>query len=136
MEGGDISAMLQHLKTMEKSITYILMEAAFKLSQLTESQMFIMIETQEGRTFTGSSRLCEAYSTTGLYGQETDVQMQMDDEEMVSESFKSEESKYFHFSVVTMKLCANAYLCIYHKLFVKEYLSGTCSLIGMKHSGW
>ena len=112
------------------------MEAAFKLSQLTESQMFIMIETQEGRTFTGSSRLCEAYSTTGLYGQETDVQMQMDDEEMVSESFKSEESKYFHFSVVTMKLCANAYLCIYHKLIVKEYLSGTCSLIGMKHSGW
>ena len=93
MEGEDISAMLQHIKTMEKSFAYILMEAAFKLSQLTESQMFILIETREGRTFTGSSSLCEAYSTTGLYGQETDVQMQMDDEEMVSESFKSEAGK-------------------------------------------
>ena len=87
-----ISAVLRQLKAMEKSFANILMEAAVKLSHLSNSKMFILIETQDGRTFTGSPNLCEAFSTIGLYGQENDVHMNMGDAESASKHFQSESS--------------------------------------------
>ena len=92
MELEGISAVLRQLKVMEKSFANILMEAAVKLSHLSNSQMFILIETQDGRTFTGSPNLCEAFSTNGLYGQENDVQMHIGDAESASDHFQPESS--------------------------------------------
>ena len=79
---GDV---LLRLKAMEKSFTFLLMEAATRLSELTESQMFIMIESPEGRTFTGSPSLCDKYATQGLIGQLDDVLLRMDEPQPQSE---------------------------------------------------
>ena len=74
-------SVLRQIKAVEKSFTNILMEAAYKMSKLTQSQMFILIETPEGRTFTGSPNLCQTYSTgDGLFGHDSDVHLRLDGE--------------------------------------------------------
>ena len=74
-------SVLRQIQAVEKSFTNILMEAAYKMSKLTQSQMFILIETPEGRTFTGSPNLCQTYSTgDGLFGLDSDVHLRLDGE--------------------------------------------------------
>ena len=73
-----ISGVLHQLKNVEKDFTYIIMEAALKLIQLTESKIFIVIESNEGRTFSGSTSLCQTYSTEGLFLGENDTKLELD----------------------------------------------------------
>ena len=93
---------LLRLKAMEKSFTFLLMEAATRLSELTESQMFIMIETPEGRTFTGSPSLCEKYATHGLFSQLDDVMLRMDEPQPPQPEPKPETGKEMYVSVCYM----------------------------------
>jgi hypothetical protein len=58
--------LMSQLQSMEMSFTTILMEAAMKLSALTDANIFVLVETQEGRKFAGKRHLCDAYLEGGL----------------------------------------------------------------------
>merc|ERR1719204_1778879 len=46
---------------MEQSLTQLLMEIVTKLGQLTETNVFLLVETQEGRKISGHNQLCQQY---------------------------------------------------------------------------
>ena len=45
------------------------------MTELTQSKLFVLVETGEGRTFTGSTTLCKLYSGGGLKRRVHDVQL-------------------------------------------------------------
>ena len=70
--------LVSHLQVMEQKLTDILLEAAMKVSSLTDSSLFILVETQEGRKFSGDPRLCDAYRNARLLPTEADVECHVD----------------------------------------------------------
>lgn len=78
MASQDLFHLLNQLQTVEKTFINILMEAAIKLSSLTESNIFVLVETPEERKFAGSSVLCQSYLENGLHHRENDVQLEVD----------------------------------------------------------
>ena len=71
----DLVTRLQHI---EQNITDILLEAAMKMSSLTDSSVFILVETQEGRKFSGVPHMCDAYRNSQLTPKDTDVECLVD----------------------------------------------------------
>ena len=49
-----------------------------KVSSLTDSSLFILVETQEGRKFSGNARLCDAYRNARLLPTDADVECHVD----------------------------------------------------------
>jgi len=49
-----------------------------KMSSLTDSCVFILVETQEGRKFTGKRELCDAYRSSRLFPNDSDVECLVD----------------------------------------------------------
>jgi hypothetical protein len=70
--------LVNQLQNMEVSFATILMEAAMKLSALTDANIFVLIETQEGRKFSGKRHLCDAYLRGGLGPIGNDVEFEVD----------------------------------------------------------
>ena len=64
---------VHRLKALENSFTLLLMEAFSRMTELTQSRLFVLVETGDGRTFTGSPSLCEQYSNRGLIRGSNDV---------------------------------------------------------------
>jgi hypothetical protein len=54
------------------------MEAIMKLCALTEANVFVLVETQEGRNFCGQRHLCDAYAQGGLKPIGNDVEFEVD----------------------------------------------------------
>ena len=71
----DLVTRLQHI---EQNITDVLLEAAMKMSSLTDTSVFILVETQEGRKFSGEPHLCNAYRNSQLSPKDTDVECLVD----------------------------------------------------------
>jgi hypothetical protein len=67
-----------HLHNLESSFGKILIEAAVKLSQLTDINLFILMETPEGRKFSGKRHLCESYIEGRLHPIGNDVELVVD----------------------------------------------------------
>ena len=78
MASHDLFTLLNQLQTVEKTFMNILMEAAMKLSSLTESNIFVLIETPEERKFAGSAPLCQSFIDDGLSYRDGDVQLDVD----------------------------------------------------------
>ena len=78
MSSHDLFHLLNQLQTVEKALINILMEAAIKISSLTESNIFVLVETPEERKFGGSAALCQGYLETGLRHREDDVKLDVD----------------------------------------------------------
>jgi len=53
--------LVSQLQSMETSFAAILMEAAMKLSALTDANIFVLIDSQDGRKFSGKRYLCDSY---------------------------------------------------------------------------
>jgi len=51
---------------MEQNAISILIDAAFKLSKLAKANMFVLLETDEGRFYGGEEKLCDAFNAEGL----------------------------------------------------------------------
>ena len=51
----DLFHLLNQLQTVEKALINILMEAAIKISSLTESNIFVVIETAKEHKYGGSA---------------------------------------------------------------------------------
>ena len=64
---------------MEQKLTDILMEAAMKISSLTDSSVFILVENREGRRkFSGQPHLRDAYRKSRLVPTSSDVECLVD----------------------------------------------------------
>jgi len=70
--------LVNQLQTMESSFCDVLMEAALKLASLTDANVFVMVETSEGRRFAGKRHLCDSYVNGGLCPIGHDVEMEVD----------------------------------------------------------
>ena len=46
----NILGLVSHLHSMESSFSAILIEAAMKLASLTDANLFILVETKDGRS--------------------------------------------------------------------------------------
>ena len=70
--------LVSQLQHIEQKLTDILLEAAMKMTSLTDSCVFILVETQDGRKFTGNRRLCESYRNCQMFPKDTDVECLVD----------------------------------------------------------
>jgi len=74
----NLLGLLGQLQSMESSFVAILMETASKLSSLTDTNIFLLVETQQGRRFTGDRRLCDAFLGQGIRAFNSDVEYAVD----------------------------------------------------------
>jgi len=58
---SSLFGLVNQLQSMEQSLTELLMEIVTKLGQLTETNVFLLVETQEGRKISGHNQLCQQY---------------------------------------------------------------------------
>lgn len=58
---SNLFGLVNQLQSMEQSLTDLLMEIVAKLGNLTETNVFLLLETQEGRKISGHSPLCQQY---------------------------------------------------------------------------
>ena len=67
--------LINQMQHLENSIASIVFELVFKLSSLTDANMFLLVENGEGRKFGGKRQLCDAYLQGALMslGGETEV---------------------------------------------------------------
>lgn len=75
----DIINVVNRLQMMETSFSKILMEAAMKMAALTDANIFLLVETGEGRRFAGKQHLCESFLNEGLVTLPNDVQFELDE---------------------------------------------------------
>jgi len=69
--------LVNQLQNIEMTFTTILMESAMKLSALTDANIFVLVESQEGRRYCGKRHLCDAYAGSGLSPIGNDVEMEV-----------------------------------------------------------
>jgi len=58
--------LMNQLQGLESSFISVLMEAALKLGAITDTSVFLLIETSEGRRISGKRHLCESYMRGAL----------------------------------------------------------------------
>ena len=69
-------ALVNQLQAMESSLASIIFESVAKLSSLTSSSVFLLIETDDGnRRFSGSQHLREAFMNGALAASPKDMQV-------------------------------------------------------------
>ena len=73
----NLLGLVTQLQNLEVSFSKILMETAMKLSALTDLNVFVLIETQEGRRFAGKRHLCDAFVDGSLHLQGNDVEFEI-----------------------------------------------------------
>jgi len=74
----NILGLVSHLHSMESSFSAILIEAAMKLASLTDANLFILVETKDGRRFAGKRHLCNLYTSGELSPVGSDLEMEVD----------------------------------------------------------
>lgn len=74
----NILGLVSHLHSMESSFSAILIEAAMKLASLTDANLFILVETKDGRRFAGKRHLCNLYTSGDLAPMGSDLEMEVD----------------------------------------------------------
>lgn len=74
---GALIGLVDHLQTMESMVTTILIEAAMKLATLTDAGVFLLVESRDGRRFSGKRHLCDAYLEGRLHPTDGDVELEV-----------------------------------------------------------
>ena len=77
--------LVNHLHNLESSVGKILIESAVKLSQLIDLNFFVIVESQDGRKFAGTSDLCDAYAASSLNPRGNDIHINVLDNQTVVE---------------------------------------------------
>ena len=62
----NLFSLVNQLQNLEHSLTGLLMEMAVKMGNLTDANVFLLVETQEGRTICGQRHLCQQYLKRSL----------------------------------------------------------------------
>jgi len=75
---SNILGLMDQLHSLESSFISILMEAALKLGAITDTSVFLLIETNDGRRISGKRQLCDAYLQGFLTPTGNDVLFEVD----------------------------------------------------------
>ena len=81
----NVMAIASHLQFLESSLSNILIEAALKLTTLTDSSIFILIDGPNGRKYAGTDRLTDVFKKEGLMRENGDAEMNIEGEIRVRE---------------------------------------------------
>ena len=61
MASANVLGLVNQLQNLEQCLTDLLMEMAVKIGSLTDSNIFLLVETQEGRKLCGQRHFCQQY---------------------------------------------------------------------------
>jgi len=75
---ANLMGLVTQLQNMECAISSIIMESAMKLASLTSASVFIAIETEDARRFTGSPHMMQTYLQRNLVPSGRDLQIDVD----------------------------------------------------------
>ena len=75
---SSLLGLVNQLQSLESSFAAILMEAAMKLANLTDANIFFLVETPQGRKFSGKRHLCDLYVGGELAPVGSDVEFEID----------------------------------------------------------
>merc|ERR1719193_543494 len=75
---SNLMGLLSQWQSIETSLTNYMIETVMKLSSLTESNVFILVETTEGRRFAGKNHLVSLYNNGCLRNDGADVELEAD----------------------------------------------------------
>lgn len=75
---SNLMGLLSQWQSIETSLTNYMIETVMKLSSLTESSVFILVETTEGRRFAGKHHLVSLYNSGCLHNDGTDIELEAD----------------------------------------------------------
>lgn len=75
---ASLLGLVSHLQSMESAFTGVLLESALKLSNVTDANIFILVETSEGRQWAGNRHLKEEFLNSGLHPCPGDVECVVD----------------------------------------------------------
>ena len=71
-----LMTLMTEIKSMESTLTSVLIESVLKLIRLTDSNVFILVESErDGRRFGGNPSLCERFRGGGLRATCGDVEL-------------------------------------------------------------
>ena len=76
----NVMAIASHLQFLESSLSNILIEAALKLTTLTDSSFFILIDGPNGRKYAGADALKDVFKKEGLMRENGDAEMNIEGE--------------------------------------------------------
>ena len=74
----NVMAIASHLQFLESSLSNILIEAALKLTTLTDSSIFILIDGPNGRKYAGTESLTDTFKKEGLVVENGDAEMNIE----------------------------------------------------------
>ena len=74
----NVMAIASHLQFLESSLSNILIEAALKLTTLTDSSIFILIDGPNGRKYAGTELLTDTFKKEGLVVENGDAEMNIE----------------------------------------------------------
>ena len=75
---NSLYALVNQLQSMETSLASIIFESVAKLSSLTSSSVFLMIESDGCRRFSGAPHLRDAFLNGALAAAPKDIQVNVD----------------------------------------------------------
>jgi len=78
---ANLMGLVNQLQNMEQSLSNILIEHCLKLASLTDANVFLLVETAEGRRYAGKRHLCESYSSGSLGPVGNDVELGLESNE-------------------------------------------------------
>lgn len=61
MASVNVLGLVNQLQNLEQCLTDLLMEMVVKIGSLTDANIFLLVETQEGRKISGQQRFCQQY---------------------------------------------------------------------------
>lgn len=75
---ANLMGLVTQLQNMECAISSIIMESAMKLASLTSASIFVVIETEDARRFTGSPHMMQTYLERNMMPGGRDLQIDVD----------------------------------------------------------
>jgi len=78
--------LVDQLHNLESTVTSLIFEMAFKLSALSSTNIFVLVENNQGRKYAGKSHLCDFYATSGLKSLANDVRVDFDSSGVMTET--------------------------------------------------
>jgi len=75
---ANLMGLVTQLQNMECAISSIIMESAMKLASLTSASIFVVIETEDARRFTGSPHMMQTYLERNMIPSGRDLQIDVD----------------------------------------------------------
>jgi len=78
MASKNIEKLLGELQSIETKVSTMFLEVALKIMNLTDANIFVLLETSNGRHYGGKEHLCSAYREGNLFALTNDYEVEVD----------------------------------------------------------